>query len=488
MKLAAQVAQLKIPLAASMSFVPGAIKLTGPDVDPAKQMSYVTGLLGRLNKLGVKVVVFGSGGARRVPRRVLEGRGVHAVGGFLSPDCARRPRERHHNRRRAATQAGNEHHQHGPGGPGAREGRGSAGDQAPGRLLPSGGRGRERGHHLGRRAPARARPHRQPERPGVPAQPGRIRLRRLLLEPLQDWLPGPPQRRGVDDGLRGAGAAGDRPVAERPRVRERSRRLRARTTPDRVPRGRRPGACRPAGWRRGRAGRGERLRLHARAALGQLRGRVARAGPAHARSVPRQSEGTRLHERRGDGQAAAPVAARLRRGRPRETQGAAAGTGNQDRLPGRLPGLHGKRRQDGHSERRDGRDLCRRTGAPGEGPRHPLHPGVHRIRARRHALRRAVGDCRAGPEARREEGRRVRRDARRAEPPRHRHPSRRAAMAAAGGRRAQREGGIRRLVARAARHQRPRARGRREEDGAAHRATPRSQTTRSTRGRATTPS
>jgi len=66
-KLAAQVAQMKIPLAASMSFIPGSIKLTGPETDPAKQMSYVTGVLGRLKRLGVKVVVFGSGGARRVP-------------------------------------------------------------------------------------------------------------------------------------------------------------------------------------------------------------------------------------------------------------------------------------------------------------------------------------------------------------------------------------------------------------------------------------
>jgi len=66
-KLAAQVAQLRIPVAASMSFIPGAIKLTGPEVDPAKQMAYVTGTLGRLKRLGVKVVVLGSGGARRVP-------------------------------------------------------------------------------------------------------------------------------------------------------------------------------------------------------------------------------------------------------------------------------------------------------------------------------------------------------------------------------------------------------------------------------------
>jgi sugar phosphate isomerase/epimerase len=66
-KLAAQVAQLRIPLAASMNFIPSAIKLTGPDVDPAKQLAYVAGVLGRLETLGVKVVVFGSGGARRVP-------------------------------------------------------------------------------------------------------------------------------------------------------------------------------------------------------------------------------------------------------------------------------------------------------------------------------------------------------------------------------------------------------------------------------------
>jgi sugar phosphate isomerase/epimerase len=66
-KLAAQVAQMRIPLAATMSFIPGTIKLTGPDADPAKQMAYVTATLARLKRLGVKVVVFGSGGARRVP-------------------------------------------------------------------------------------------------------------------------------------------------------------------------------------------------------------------------------------------------------------------------------------------------------------------------------------------------------------------------------------------------------------------------------------
>ena len=66
-QLAGRVAQLKIPVAAANVFLPGAIKLTGPEVDPARQMAYITAALGRLKRLGVKVQVLGSGGARRVP-------------------------------------------------------------------------------------------------------------------------------------------------------------------------------------------------------------------------------------------------------------------------------------------------------------------------------------------------------------------------------------------------------------------------------------
>jgi sugar phosphate isomerase/epimerase len=81
-KLAAQVAQLRIPLAASMSFVPGAIKLTGPDVDPARQMAYATTTLGRLKRLGVKVVVLGSGGARRAPDGFPKDEAVNQLADF----------------------------------------------------------------------------------------------------------------------------------------------------------------------------------------------------------------------------------------------------------------------------------------------------------------------------------------------------------------------------------------------------------------------
>ena len=66
-QLERRAAQLGIPVAAANVFLPAAIKLTGPDVDPARQMAYVTAALGRLQRLGVKVQVLGSGGARRVP-------------------------------------------------------------------------------------------------------------------------------------------------------------------------------------------------------------------------------------------------------------------------------------------------------------------------------------------------------------------------------------------------------------------------------------
>jgi len=66
-QLAARVAQLRIPVAAANVFIPAAIKLTGPDVDPSRQAAYLSSTLVRLKTLGVKVVVLGSGGARRVP-------------------------------------------------------------------------------------------------------------------------------------------------------------------------------------------------------------------------------------------------------------------------------------------------------------------------------------------------------------------------------------------------------------------------------------
>src|SRR5688572_16389244 len=48
-------------------FVPPEIKLTGPAVNPDQIQSYLEKALARAEKLGAKVIVFGSGGARAVP-------------------------------------------------------------------------------------------------------------------------------------------------------------------------------------------------------------------------------------------------------------------------------------------------------------------------------------------------------------------------------------------------------------------------------------
>jgi len=48
-------------------FVPGDLKITGPEADPGKLRDYVTATFDRAGQAGVEVVVFGSGGARQIP-------------------------------------------------------------------------------------------------------------------------------------------------------------------------------------------------------------------------------------------------------------------------------------------------------------------------------------------------------------------------------------------------------------------------------------
>ncbi len=48
-------------------FVPGDVKLTGPTADGAKTRAYLEKALARAEALGVRVIVFGSSGARNVP-------------------------------------------------------------------------------------------------------------------------------------------------------------------------------------------------------------------------------------------------------------------------------------------------------------------------------------------------------------------------------------------------------------------------------------
>lgn len=48
-------------------FVPGSLRIVGPDVDSARLERYVQTTLSRAAQVGGKVIVFGSGGARRIP-------------------------------------------------------------------------------------------------------------------------------------------------------------------------------------------------------------------------------------------------------------------------------------------------------------------------------------------------------------------------------------------------------------------------------------
>jgi sugar phosphate isomerase/epimerase len=63
----ARLRQAGVPTPAANLFVPQAIKIVGPDANVEQQMAHVRKVMERLSKLGVEILVFGSGGARRVP-------------------------------------------------------------------------------------------------------------------------------------------------------------------------------------------------------------------------------------------------------------------------------------------------------------------------------------------------------------------------------------------------------------------------------------
>ena len=56
-----------LPCEASNCFVPGSLKITGPDVDMVALAAYVDLACERANRAGIETIVFGSGGARRIP-------------------------------------------------------------------------------------------------------------------------------------------------------------------------------------------------------------------------------------------------------------------------------------------------------------------------------------------------------------------------------------------------------------------------------------
>ena len=62
------VKKVGIPTPNANLFLPATLKVTGPEAAaPDEQMSYVNKAFARLNRLGVRILCFGSGGARRMP-------------------------------------------------------------------------------------------------------------------------------------------------------------------------------------------------------------------------------------------------------------------------------------------------------------------------------------------------------------------------------------------------------------------------------------
>jgi len=63
----AQVADCALPTPVACIFLPGSFKLTGAEVDEPTLERYVQTAFARAEGTGVEIVVFGSGGARRIP-------------------------------------------------------------------------------------------------------------------------------------------------------------------------------------------------------------------------------------------------------------------------------------------------------------------------------------------------------------------------------------------------------------------------------------
>jgi D-psicose/D-tagatose/L-ribulose 3-epimerase len=59
--------QVGLPTPVANVFLPGELKVVGPAIDKAAQMAYVTKAFDRMQQFGVKIIVFGSGGSRKVP-------------------------------------------------------------------------------------------------------------------------------------------------------------------------------------------------------------------------------------------------------------------------------------------------------------------------------------------------------------------------------------------------------------------------------------
>lgn len=78
-----RVASMPIPIEAANCFIPGHLRLTGPEVDERATLAYVDVALTRMAEAGVRIVVLGSGGARSLPEGWPTERGIEQLATFL---------------------------------------------------------------------------------------------------------------------------------------------------------------------------------------------------------------------------------------------------------------------------------------------------------------------------------------------------------------------------------------------------------------------
>lgn len=62
-----RIMKIGLPVPVTNVFIPGHVKLVGPETDRQQQDEYLNVAYERLQRLGVEYIVFGSGGARRIP-------------------------------------------------------------------------------------------------------------------------------------------------------------------------------------------------------------------------------------------------------------------------------------------------------------------------------------------------------------------------------------------------------------------------------------
>jgi len=90
--LVARYKALGFPTPAAYTFLPPDLKIVGPVVDEAKVMAYATKAFARCERLGVRIVLFGSPAARKAPdgfSKVEAFRQLVAIGKKMAPEAAR---------------------------------------------------------------------------------------------------------------------------------------------------------------------------------------------------------------------------------------------------------------------------------------------------------------------------------------------------------------------------------------------------------------